>query len=428
MMRSTTWARLAKGVLLGIFIGMSALACGTGYDAPSLLRQLRVLAVQKDAPYAAPGQEVGLQMLWQDAREQAAQNVERVWISGCHNPPGDSYQVCLEILGSLIDAGAGALLDQAFERARDSEEGRVEIEISPDMLPPEVGVVVPNALTIVIEITNEEEGGGEDTLPADAPFRMTVPSNLIESRPPSKDPDVPRFGTSFVYFALCSGRLAAGPPNAEGLPLICADEDGQALLSDDFVFGYSQVLAYRPEDGHENNNPVVEGLRFDGQVVATDAPHTALCFDSQSGAQSTDGLAPCAPVVNRGEASPDAETPTRRPCSEADGLPMVSACKAEGCRNYLVEPILSESVAELDTVQAASRGEDIYEQMWVNYYVDSGSLGSDVRVLNDATAGWNPDYGTTFTPPSEPGVSYVWAAPHDNRGGVGWVRFAVCVQ
>ena len=48
------------------FMTLFLLGCGPDFDPPSELHSLRVLAVQKDLPYAQPGQTVNLQMLWQD--------------------------------------------------------------------------------------------------------------------------------------------------------------------------------------------------------------------------------------------------------------------------------------------------------------------------------------------------------------------------
>jgi hypothetical protein len=48
-----------------------------------------------------------------------------------------------------------------------------------------------------------------------------------------------------------------------------------------------------------------------------------------------------------------------------------------------------------------------------------------VRLLNDATTGWNDNYGTDFYASKDPKVSRVWALVHDNRGGVAWVGISL---
>jgi len=83
---------------------------------------------------------------------------------------------------------------------------------------------------------------------------------------------------------------------------------------------------------------------------------------------------------------------------------------------------------DTDTVSSALVGRHLGEQMWINYYTDAGGFQSPVRLLNDATSGWNAIYGTPFYPPKTPGLSRIWAIVHDNRGGVSWSGITLKVQ
>ncbi len=58
--------------------------------------------------------------------------------------------------------------------------------------------------------------------------------------------------------------------------------------------------------------------------------------------------------------------------------------------------------------------------MWINYYTEAGGFKSPVRLLNDATTGWNDKFSTDFYAPKAAGTFRVWALVHDNRGGVAW--------
>jgi hypothetical protein len=107
----------------------------------------------------------------------------------------------------------------------------------------------------------------------------------------------------------------------------------------------------------------------------------------------------------------------------------VPACtdNRDDCPEYELRPLLVDPlgrVAEQDPLS----GEGLTEQMWINYYADRGELRSPVRLLNDASTGANPDYGTRFSAPADPGPLHLWAVVHDNRGGMGWVRQTVWVQ
>jgi hypothetical protein len=85
-------------------------------------------------------------------------------------------------------------------------------------------------------------------------------------------------------------------------------------------------------------------------------------------------------------------------------------------------------MVEIDEVTERLSGESFGEQMWINYYVDRGSVKSSARLLNDGASGWNEDFGTDFFAPREAGPVHIWAVVHDNRGGVEWVRQTVFVR
>ena len=81
---------MSGGVMrLATFLSLFLLGCGPDFDPPSELHSLRVLAVQKDLPYAPPGATVNLQMLWQDASPLAGREVQVAWSPPCYDPPAD---------------------------------------------------------------------------------------------------------------------------------------------------------------------------------------------------------------------------------------------------------------------------------------------------------------------------------------------------
>jgi hypothetical protein len=351
-------------------------ACGPEFDRPSELRSLRVLAVKKDQPYTAPGQTINMSMLWHDgspgADPAAPRTVQRTWLSFCFNPPADQYYGCFGALGGLGAGSDGMAAAPLPLNLADGERICAEGE-----------GVEPNSYCV----------GSGDT------FSFTMPESIISARPAPIDPTQPAYGLSFVFFAACAGELQLmSGGRGESFPLVCLGSNGERLGADDFVAGYSAVYAY---DEFRNTNPAIDGFQVAGVDVEPG------CIDEQ-----------ClgAPVLRGAEC--------------AEGAPTIPSCERDGsdvCPEHQIRPLVDPAVVELDAVTASTRDRRMTEQMWINYYVDRGSVKSDVRLLNDAVSGFNSDYGTEYRAPKQAGPATVWAVVHDNRGGVSWARTDVCI-
>jgi hypothetical protein len=328
---------------VALALGAGALGCGAELDPQSELSTLRVLAVQKDKPYASPGDTVNMTMLFHDASDEAGRRIEIGWFSGCVNPPGDLYQGCF---GGAID---------------------------------------PSALKVV-------QGDALTT------FSFPIPANIIEVRPPAPG-NQPRYGLAIVFFAACAGTLSFDF-TTRGFPILCLNEAGRPLGSDDFVAGYSTVYVF---DGFENQNPLVTGISFRG----TEAGEDHMCLGE--------------------ECTLPADPPTDFPPELT-----VPACPDDGdpvlCQEYPLKPIVDRATAELDSVTAAAYGHNYTEQVWASYFTTGGGFRSDTRLLNDATRGWNDDYGADFFAPKDPGPVRLFATVRDNRGGVAWVGLDINVE
>jgi hypothetical protein len=70
-------ALVGFALLLGVVTG-----CGPEFDRQSELKSFRVLAVQKDHPYARPGERVRLTMLDHDGADQGNRFIDRYWLAG----------------------------------------------------------------------------------------------------------------------------------------------------------------------------------------------------------------------------------------------------------------------------------------------------------------------------------------------------------
>jgi hypothetical protein len=321
-----------------------ALGCGAELDPQSELNTLRVLAVQKDEPYAQPGDTVALTMLHVDGSEDVGRPIEIGWFSGCVNPPGDLYQGCFA-----------------------------------------PGAIDPRALNVA-------QGVGLTS------FSFGVPDDVIARRPPSPDPRQPKYGLAFVFFAACAGSLDYDFQSGS-FPILCRDTEGRPLGSANFVAGYSTVYVY---ESFSNENPIVTGFSF--RAVDVD-PSVACVGDACL------GLPP-----------PSADLPAVTvPACPDDGDPVL-------CDEHPLRPLVDPESAEPDAIALQAYGRNYTEQLWVSYFTSGGSLRSETRLLNDATRGWNPEYGTDFFAPKTPGPVRVYAAVHDNRGGVAWSALNGLVQ
>lgn len=354
---------------------LGLLACGPELDRSSELKTLRVLGIHKSAAYAQPGEELALSMLWHDGRTRedatAPDRVSVAWFSFCFNPGADQYYGCFDSLSGGQGSPPGGEPQQ--------------LELPPAgsraCLP---GTSTENSVCV---------GSGDR-------FSFTMPADIISSRPPPPDPSQPPYGLSFVFFTACAGELATSTPSEENpFPFVCRDADGAQLGADDFVAGYTAVYAY---ENLRNNTPIIEGFAVKGVSVTPDCIGPD-CLDK--------------PVVVSADCSPDAVV-----------IPVCTEDDDDDCPGHDIRPLVPDTSVDPDQLSADTRGRDLTEQMWINYYTDRGSVKSDARLFNDAVAGVNRNYGTEYRAPKEPGPATVWAVVHDNRGAMNWVREELCIQ
>ena len=326
-------------------LALTAFGCGEGFDPPSELRGLRVLGVHKNASYARPGDEITMNLVWQDASPSAPRDVQITWLPACINPEGNLYYGCF---GDPEKFSAGAVS------------------------------------------TSQE-------------FRFQIPPEILDEV--SAKPGNPVYGTAFAFFIACAGTPEVVLEDSTGdnpVPLACRGADGELLGPDDFVAGYTTVYVF--EDGFTNEKPTITGFQVEGVDVPVD------CLGADCAREGTAGLDDAEPI--------DCLDP-------AQSARCVATCEDDGedeCPEIDVRPLVDASTAERDEVAARYYDRNVGEQMWINYYVDRGGLRTPVRLLNDATEGWNDDYGMELFAPAEPGPFSVWAVTHDSRGGADFVR------
>jgi hypothetical protein len=265
-------------------------------------------------------------------------------------------------------------------------------------------------------------------------FSVTLSDDIIK-KGPKPSPGAPPGGTALVFFAVCAGTLQ---PQMGDLGFGCVSPEGKTLGADDFVIGYTQIFAY---EKLRNANPEVTGFEVDGKSVPVDCigddcvPLEARELDlhfgttapppAPDGGLSADGGGLVADAGAGAGRDGGLTTGTRPPsCSPDDPrcFPQCTDGDQGKCDKHTVKLIVDPSSAEIDSVAKETAGHDVLEQMWVNYYTDAGKLEHEVKLLNDATTGWNDKHEADLRTPQGLGTFHVWAAAHDNRGGVGWAR------
>jgi hypothetical protein len=356
-------------------LAVSLAACGPTYEGQGTLKGVRLIGVQKDKPYAAPGETVKLSMLLHDGAPKK-RKVSVKWFGGCDNPPGDSYPGCF--FGTEPDAGAGP----GLPGLRLIGEG-LEVE-------------------------------------------YTVPGSILNRPPPPKG--VIPYGLSFVFFTACTGSLRPAP--GERVPIQCVDDSGARIDADGFVAGYSQIFAY---EALRNENPRIDGFALQDENFSPGEGSPVECIgqDCVELAKREFGIPAENPgiggaadggAVDGGAA--DGGAPVEPPCDPAKERWCVPTCAEENiddCPEHKIQVSMRES--ENDDIDETNTSGTLGEQMWVNYYIDRGKVKSDVKILRDATEGWQGDHSDTmFFAPKDPGPFHIWAAAHDNRGGVQWIR------
>lgn len=197
----------------GAWLATLALAgCGADFDPGSYVSSFRVLAVQADEPYAAPGETVRFEAT---AYDPAGRTVEWAWLA-CESPASSSVEGCIADIGE-------------------------------------------RALTT-----------GELPLLASGPgltaVDYTIPPNALEGVPLEARPSV----LSGVLAIACPGTLALEPGplgDAQPLPFRCTDDSGVELGLHDTITGVKRVFVRETD---RNANPVIADITFDGEPWAED--------------------------------------------------------------------------------------------------------------------------------------------------------------
>ncbi|HXN34218.1 MAG TPA: hypothetical protein VN894_20290, partial [Polyangiaceae bacterium] len=232
-LRSTAgWLLIAAGA-------WASTSCSpSGFQSPSLIDSVRILASSADQPYAKPGATVNVQVLAVDGRPTKPASMTIYWLPfACINPRDDAYYACFS---RFAGTGGGAAADAGV----DSGMG-------------EGGALAGGPLQPGIDLTQ--------VLPAGPSFPFTMPADVVATHM-TKAGTTP-YGLAIVFNIACAGRLELlpfDPSNVQAPPVGCFDAQRNQLGPSDFVFGFSRVYAY---EQIENTNPVIDHIDVEGKTV-----------------------------------------------------------------------------------------------------------------------------------------------------------------
>jgi hypothetical protein len=187
--------------------------CDPDFDPGSNVSSLRVLSVQADQPYAAPGESVRLQATSYDPE---GRTITWAW-AACSNPASSSVEGCLgEILATAQETGELPLIGT---------------------------------------------GPGLDSV------EVTIPSDALDGIPVEARPSA----LTGVLSIACPGTLdidlgaTPGAGDAALLPFRCTDASGAELGLHDAIVGIKRIMVRETDT---NQNPVIDNVTFDGEVWA----------------------------------------------------------------------------------------------------------------------------------------------------------------
>lgn len=356
-----------KRVGCTLALGVALAACASDFAPPSSVEGVRVIAVTADRPYASPGATVTMDLAAVDGAKarrrdgEIPRSLDAVWITGCTNPAGDLFHQCYPALSAALDASFGGRSSAPLDGT--------------EPLPPFV------------------------TRGPRATF--TVPRDALTSHAPAL-PGAPPSGRSFVFFAVCGGRLVYERGARDvGLPLRCLDPaTGAPLGADDLVFGFVPIFVF---DGLSNAPPVIAGLSFDRvPLVARACRATAEC---PAGERCTRGGS-CARVLARCDAEKEADCPIHE-----------------------LEPQVGPEASEVDPIATAASASAQREVVFAKTYATEGRFVRGTAVLYDTSGSRAPEpFGKYTTWRATPGEVRLYAVVYDNRGGVAWKSFDIVVE
>ncbi len=337
-------------------VGALALTLSNGCDdaewpEPRYIDSLRVLGVHAESPTLTPGASTQLSIGCVDGSRGADREptcgVDVAWFAECNNPDENDPQNCLSRYANWTDALALHIADTPTEAYPD--------------------------------------GFGFGPV-----FNFSAPESILNAEFEVAGNTI-RYGTSYVFFAACTGQLVSVRNVSGRLPVECRDRrTGKTLDQRSFVVGVTTLYSY---DRVTSRNPLLLTPRFDDVEIP-------------------------------GACNVTAECPSGFDCSmEGQCLPVVRSCaNEESCDEHCLSFELGVDSFSLFTIDG-TRLEAPQKPVWLSYFTNAGKLPDDeasfvLHAPTDAVSARRTQC-IRWQPPGAPTEhAHLWAVVRDSRGGL----------
>jgi hypothetical protein len=235
-----------------------------------------------------------------------------------------------------------------------------------------------------------------------ADFDYQAPLDFLQGEVSVADQGV-RYGTGYVYFAACAGKLYPAPGLTDQVPVQCHDRvTGAPLDQKRFVAGVTTLYGY---DTIRNDNPTILASALNRTLIPT------------------------------GTCTSDAECGRGFTCtSDKECVPVVELCnRSEHCPAYC----FSINVAAQSFALTSLDGTIVTnppKSLWVEYYTNAGSVPDegDARFgMRMPQAGessvWSP-CAAWQRPAKATDNARIWLVLRDDRGGITWHTQRIIVR
>jgi hypothetical protein len=393
---------------MALLTSMPLMAACNGVSWPSerIVRSLRVLAVQAEPASVTPGQNSQLSLLCADGiggpTADTHCNVEVAWFGACDNPPKNDPTKCLSQYAGWLDQISPVLADHTL-----------------------------SSTSAPFQVAQK--------------FQYQAPDDVLQNQVTVGGQTI-QYGNSYVYFAVCAGKLVPAAGLTDQLPVQCRDSSSNVLLDQRrFVVGVTTLYAY---DKILNHNPQfpVPSTNMGQQQLASAVPYAGKACTVDSDCY----LGPTGTAVGG--------------VSGAGGVSPASACASNGASNGVCAPLMQRcnknvpgscdvhdvgaEVAASSFVLTGLDGTVILnplKSLWIDCYANAGAWPDDPRhgigppIVNDVSTSNISAYlkvlsamtgcGSGWQAPPQPtDQARIWVVLRDDRGGIAWREQRVVVR